>query len=136
MRSGGSPVILMRWLKFNAVGGIGICIQLAALAALKGGLHLNCLAATALAVEAAVVNNFLWHECFTWADRINGAGSATRFLKFNLSTGLLSIVENVALMKALVAWGHLPYLPANLLAISICSVANFLLSDRFVFGPA
>ncbi len=131
-----SHVTLMRWLRFNAVGGIGIAIQLAVLAALKGGLHLNYLAATALAVEAAVINNFLWHERWTWADRASAGRSFPRFVKFNLSTGVLSIVENVALMKALVSWGHLPYLPANLLAIAICTVANFLLSDRFVFGPA
>jgi putative flippase GtrA len=54
-----------RWLKFNLVGGIGIVVQLLMLVGLKTGLHLRYLAATGLAVETAVVHNFLWHERFT-----------------------------------------------------------------------
>ena len=60
----------VRWCKFNFVGGIGIGVQFAALFLLKGVLHFNYLAATAIAVEAAVVHNFVWHEQFTWVDRI------------------------------------------------------------------
>jgi putative flippase GtrA len=43
--------------------------QLLILIVLKTGLGLDYLVATALAVEAAVVHNFLWHQRFTWIDR-------------------------------------------------------------------
>jgi putative flippase GtrA len=122
----------IRWLKFNAVGGIGIGVQLLVLTALKTGLHLDHLSATALAVEAAVVHNFLWHERFTWADRTSG-GSLARFLKFNLTTGLVSIAGNILLMKLLVDDLALQFLIANGIAIAICSLFNFALSNRFVF---
>ena len=122
----------MRWLKFNFVGGIGIAVQLLALFVLKAGLHFNYLIATALAVETAVIHNFLWHERFTWADR-SGAGF-TRFLKFNLTTGLFSIGGNLLLMKLLVDFGHMNYLLANGIAITSCSVVNFLVSDGYVFA--
>ena len=56
----------LRWLKFNLVGGIGIVVQLLALFVLKTAFGLNYLIATALAVEGAVIHNFLWHERFTW----------------------------------------------------------------------
>lgn len=56
---------LVRWLKFNFVGGIGIFVQLAALTLFRAGLHLDYLLATGLAVETAVIHNFLWHERFT-----------------------------------------------------------------------
>ncbi len=132
MKPGIGRSITMRWLKFNLVGGIGIVVQLFALAVLKAGLHFSYLIATALAVETAVIHNFLWHERFTWADR-TGAGF-TRFLKFNLTTGLFSIAGNLLLMKLLVGLGHLNYLPANGIAITACSVVNFLVSDGFVFA--
>ena len=122
----------VRWLKFNAVGAGGIVVQLATLALLKSALHVDYLAATALAVEAAVVHNYLWHERFTWADRISG-GSWARFAKFNLTTGLFSIVGNVLVMKVLVGGAHLNYFVANILTIATCSIINFLVSDRFVF---
>jgi putative flippase GtrA len=122
----------IRWLKFNAVGAGGIAVQLATLALLKSGLRLDYLAATALAVEAAVVHNYLWHERFTWADRASGSSWA-RFAKFNLTTGLFSIGGNVLVMKVLVGMAHLNYFAANILTIATCSIVNFLVSDRFVF---
>lgn len=125
-------VVVFRWLKFNAVGAIGIGVQLAALAAFKSGLHLHYLVATALAVEAAVVHNFLWHERFTWADRPVGRGFM-RFLKFNLTTGAFSILGNLALMKLLVGLAQMNYMAANMVTIAACSLVNFLVSDRFVF---
>jgi putative flippase GtrA len=122
----------VRWLKFNAVGAGGIAVQLLTLTLLKSGLRLDYLVATALAVEAAVIHNYLWHERFTWADR-TGRGSWARFAKFNLTTGLFSMVGNVLVMKALVGAAHLNYFVANILTIATCSIMNFLVSDRFVF---
>jgi putative flippase GtrA len=124
---------ILRWLKFNFVGGIGIGVQLAVLTALKSGLGMHYLWATAIAVEAAVVHNFLWHERFTWKDRGLKNGAWMRFLKFNGTNGVLSIAGNLALMKLFAGALQIPYLAANGLAIAICSLANFLVSDRFVF---
>jgi putative flippase GtrA len=87
----------LRWLKFNLVGGIGIAVQLLILVVVKTGLGFNYLVATALAVESAVVHNFLWHERFTWPDRLAGESWAL-FVKFNLATGALSIAGNLVFM--------------------------------------
>ncbi len=127
----------LRWLKFYLVGGIGIAAQLLILVVLKTGLGLNYLVATALAVEGAVVHNFLWHERLTWPDRLSGdrgAGSWARFVKFNLTTGALSITGNLVFMKLLAGVGHMNYLLANAITIAACSVLNFLVSDGFVFA--
>jgi putative flippase GtrA len=88
-----------------------------------------------VAVEAAVIHNFVWHERFTWADRvrISARESASRFWKFNLTTGLFSILGNVVLMFLFAGMIGLPYVPANLVTIATCSIINFLVSDRFVF---
>jgi putative flippase GtrA len=122
-------------LKFNLVGGLGIAVQFAVLLVLKSGLHLNYLLATALAVEAAVVHNFLWHERYTWADRVEPSWSKSlpRLLRFNLANGGVSIPGNVALMKMMVGRGHWNYLVANGFAITFCSLLNFLVSEEWVF---
>lgn len=124
-----------RWLKFNLVGGLGIAVQLTVLLGLKSGLHLNYLLATPLAVETAVVHNFLWHERYTWADRVQPSWqrSLPRLLRFNLTTGGVSIAGNLALMKLMVGLGHLNYLIANSAAIALCSLLNFLVSEEWVF---
>jgi len=125
----------MRWLKFNFVGGIGIVVQLAALFLLRTVLRLDTMLATGLAVETAVIHNFLWHERFTWRDRptTGFADSLLRLAKFNASNGAVSIVGNVVIMRILTGSFHMQYFVANLLAITACSVFNYLLSDRFVF---
>jgi putative flippase GtrA len=127
---------VIRWLKFNAVGLIGVGVQLATLALLvRLGVHY--LVATALAVETAVLHNYLWHRRWTWADR-KGRATAASLWRFHLANGLVSIVSNLVLMRVLAGWLGLPVLPANLLAIAVTSLLNFLLGDRWVFparGP-
>ena len=122
----------LHWLKFNAVGGMGIGVQLIALTGLKSGLHIDYLLASALAVEAAVVHNFVWHERFTWSER-ESKNVAVRFLKFNLTAGMFSILGNVLLMAVFVDLARMNYLLANLATIAVCSLGNFVVSDRFVF---
>lgn len=130
MRSAAS----LRLLKFSFVGGIGIGVQLGALAALTA-MKLNYLWATALAVECAVIHNFLWHRRFTWADRVTSGmrDSLASLIRFHVSNGLISLAGNLLLMRLLVGKLGLPILPANLATISACFVANFIASDRWVF---
>ncbi len=101
---------------------------------LKSGLGLNYLLATGLAVEAAVLHNFIWHERFTWADR-RAHTSLSRLAKFNLTTGGLSILGNMIAMKLLVEMAGVEYLLANLLSIATCSILNFFVADRTIFVP-
>jgi len=126
---------LARWLRFNLVGGIGVALQLALLLLLKSVLDLNYLIATALAVEATVVHNFLWHERYTWADRVQPSWrkSLGRLLRFNLTNGAVSIGGNLALMKIMVSFWHVNYLVANGVAIVLCSLVNFVVSNEYVF---
>jgi len=124
-----------RAIKFNAVGAMGIAVQLAALAALRGGLHLHYLAATALAVELAVLHNFVWHEQWTWRDR-SGPGIGGRLVRFQLGNGAVSLAVNLGFMRLLVGQLHIEYLPANLLAIAAGAGANFAISNWLVFVPA
>ena len=126
---------LHRWLKFNLVGALGIAVQLTVLLVLNSGFHLNYLLATALAVETAVIHNFLWHERYTWADRVHPSWqkSPPRLLRFNLVAGGVSIAGNLALMKIMAGFGHVNYLLANAIAIASCSLLNFLVSEEWIF---
>ncbi len=129
-----------RWVKFNAVGAMGIVVQLAALAALAGGLGVQYLVATGLAVETAVLHNYVWHERWTWADRTRGGRQLGkllgRLIRFHLSNGLVSILGNLVFMRVLVGQFQMHYLAANVVSIAACSLANFLLSHLFVFRAA
>ena len=125
-----------RFLRFNAVGLIGFVLQIAVLAALmRAGVHY--LAATAIAVEAAILNNFLWHERWTWRERAAvGHARLAQLGRFHVLNGLVSLVGNLLLMRLLVGSLGAPAIPANLVAVIVCSLINFLASDRVVFRPS
>ena len=124
--------LIRRLAKFSAVGATGITVQIVALFFLLHVAGLHYLAATALAVEASVLHNFIWHRKWTWADRPR-AGVVQMLLRFNLTNGILCLTANLALMFVFVDKAGLDAYIANLAAIAICSLLNFFLSDRFVF---
>ena len=115
---------------------MGIGIQLACLALITELSGMNYMLATLCAVEITILHNFLWHERWTWADRIsaNRSGSLVRMARFNMTNGMISICGNAVLMGLFVEEFRLNYLIANLLAIGVCAILNFIVSDRFVFA--
>jgi len=81
-------------------------------------------------VEAAIVNNFCWHDLWTFADRHGKRGA---FLKFNASC-LAGMGISVATVHVLVTSFGLHYLAANLLGIGMAAGANFLLSSTWTWS--
>jgi putative flippase GtrA len=126
-----------RLTKFAFVGVIGIAVQIVTLHWVAG-LGCGYLSSTVIAVEAAILHNFVWHENFTWRDREKSASAkvGSRLLRFHLSNGLISIAGNVLLMRMLVGGLGMGIVPANLASITVCCLTNFLASDRWVFVPA
>jgi dolichol-phosphate mannosyltransferase len=124
----------LRWLKFNFVGAIGFAVQLICLKLLLLA-RMNYLAATCLAVEIAVLHNFVWHDRFTWKDRPGGGRERLlRLLRFHLGNGAFSILANLALMWLLVGRLHMKHIVlANVIAVAICSILNFAIGEWFVF---
>ncbi len=127
---------LLRWLRFNTVGLMGVAVQIISLFCLRSSLKIHYLPATALAVEAAILHNFLWHERWTWLPSTQSTrrGVWGRLLRFNLTVGTVSILQNLFLMKLLVAELEFHYLFASLISITTCSLLNYFFSDWFVFG--
>jgi putative flippase GtrA len=82
-----------------------------------------------------VLHNFAWHQRYTWADRQAEDLKAVmgRLARFHLSNGTVSSVGNVLLMRWMVGGFRISVTIANLIAILVCSLVNFLLGDRFVF---
>jgi putative flippase GtrA len=126
---------IVRWLKFNVVGAMGIVVQLLALTLLLRILGLHYLWATVLAVETAVLHNFVWHWKWTWSDRRSAGLNhvAATLLRFNFSNGLISLFGTVLCTGILTGVFRLNPILANVLSLGPCCVINFLVSDRFIF---
>jgi putative flippase GtrA len=129
------PRTLQRWAKFNAVGALGFCVQLLAVYVFIRSLKMDPLVGTALAVETAVLHNFIWHHLLTWKDCRSGrwSDSLLRLLAFNVTNGGVSMAGNLFFAWLIVERQGTSLLGANLLAITVCSLINFVLSDKIVF---
>ena len=122
----------MRWLKFNAVGVGGAVVQLCTLWMLQHFTSISYLFAIVLAVEVAILHNFVWHEVWTWRG-ISGAGRWTRLWRFHAATGSISIVSNVVLTAAFKNSLAIPLLAANVMAVGVTAILNFAVAEAWVF---
>lgn len=128
-------VPLARYLRFNAVGALGFALQLAVVAALTAWAGASPVVATAVAVEAAVLHNFFWHERWTWRDRpARGGARIARLARFHLANGAVSMAGNVAVVWVLTRGGW-DAVAANVAAVLVCSAINFVAGDLLVFWP-
>lgn len=137
-----------RYIKFGLVGASGTVVNVvvlylaqeylfAAIAVPRQRLYVSL----ALAIAVATINNFTWNRLWTWADRVKqaqqqhlvatrGSALAGQFGRYALASWL-----GIALQYGLTLWlsMNLHYLLANVIAIVIASVSNFVVNDHWTF---
>ena len=141
----------IRYLKFGIVGASGTVVNLTVLyigheyifQAIESTYQKPYIS-LALAISVATVNNFTWNRLWTWSDRVKAAGTeyggardgspATSILRefgqYATASGFGSALQyGLTLLLS----GSMDYRLANLVAILIASVSNFLANDRWTF---
>lgn len=136
-------VARMRYVKFGLVGASGTVVNMAVLYlchnhvfdALEADLG-KPYVSLAVAIAVATMNNFSWNRLWTWADRRShdAAQMPPAYLPQLLKYALASWF-GIALQYGLTLWlaYFMHYLLANVLAIVVASVSNFLANDRWTF---
>jgi putative flippase GtrA len=129
---------LDRWMTFNAVGILGVVVQLSMLAVLTRLAHAPVCVSTMVAVELALLHNFGWHVHWTWKDRrtASRAMMAERLVRFHLLNGGISMIGNLVIMSVFAGRLGMDPLIANGVAILACSIVNFFASDGMVFAAS
>lgn len=124
-----------RFGKFGLMGALGAVLQVVLFEILLKGFHLQGVAAAPIAVEMVLINNFFWHERFTWRDREVGGlrQRAIRLWRFHAANGLVSLAGNTVLTYVLVQQLQAPAVPSAVAAIGVCAPVNFWLADRWVY---
>jgi putative flippase GtrA len=122
----------MRWLKFNTVGMGGAAVQLCALWLFQHLTSIPYIPAVALAVEIAILHNFVWHEAWTWRG-MPPKDRWWRLLRFHAGNGFVSILSNIVLTAFYKEIVGLPLLAANLSAIVTAALLNFWVAQAWVF---
>ena len=128
-----------RFIKFGLVGASGTVINIAVLFLAQEVLfksiadfHSRLNYSIALAITLATINNFYWNRRLTWRDRKRDDSHSALFLffKYVMAAGL-SIAVQTLLTKWLALYLH--YILANIAAIVLASLCNFVANDRMTF---
>jgi putative flippase GtrA len=130
--------MVMRLVRFSMAGLAGFAVQVAALAFLVWVTNMHYLVATILAVEAAILINFVWHDRWTWRDRppLTEAERWRRLARFNAMTGLTSIAGSVMVTAALVEMLSMSPIVANIISVIALGTVNFAGANTLVFRAA
>ena len=128
-----------RYAQFCIVGSTGVLVDMGTFYMLADPTRvgLNLTVTKLIAAEAALLNNFLWNDLWTFRELSSGRTVCrarwARFLRFNLictvGIGLSVMILNMQVNSF--RWNL--YL-ANFIAIILVSVWNFLLNQRFGWG--
>jgi putative flippase GtrA len=141
-----------RYVKFGLVGASGTAVNLVVLYVAHEHLFRAIepegskpYASLALAIAVATVNNFTWNRLWTWSDRLRqvepqlpGMPRPPTFALLLGQLGRYTLASwfGIALQYVLTLWlsQSLHYMLANVIAIVIASVSNFLANDRWTFN--
>ncbi len=133
----------IRYFKFGVVGASGTVVNMAVLYLCHNYLFDDLEAdlgkpylSLAVAIAVGTLNNFSWNRLWTWADRRADVseqaapGFSQQLLKYALASWF-----GIGLQYGLTLWwSHfMHYMLANMLAIAVASVSNFLANDRWTF---
>ena len=133
------PMARWRFVKFGAVGASGTVINIAVLYACQellllhiADFHSRLNYSIAIAITLATISNFYFNRRLTWRDRQYEAspGVMVLFFKYVAAAGVSIAIQSV-MTKSLSLYLH--YILANLVAIGLSSVFNFVANDRLTF---
>ncbi|MEL6469537.1 MAG: GtrA family protein [Cyanobacteria bacterium J06623_4] len=108
-----------RFLRFGIVGFSGLFVDLAVYSILLEYVGLPLYISNNLAIEAAIINNFLWNDAWTFADVAQSQqgwrARLQRFFKFNLICLVGAALQNIILTLVLriPAVGQLPAIASH-----------------------
>ena len=133
------PMARWRFIKFGVVGASGTVINIAVLFACQEFLllqiadfHSRLNYSIAIAITLATISNFYFNRRLTWRDRQYEAspGVMVLFFKYVAAAGVSIAIQSV-MTKSLSLYLH--YIVANLVAIGVSSIFNFVANDRLTF---
>jgi dolichol-phosphate mannosyltransferase len=130
-----------RFVRFALVGLSGVAVDMSLLFLLSDprALGWGLTRSKLIAAEAAIVNNFLWNDRWTFRDLVPEQRSARaafrRFLKFN-AICLAGLVLNVALLNVMFNVLGVNRYAANAVAIGTVTAWNYLLNRALAWRSA
>jgi dolichol-phosphate mannosyltransferase len=132
--TGKSPIFTLArfqsFIKFNIVGLTGVFVNEGLLIILQS-VGIYVLTASAIAIEASILSNFVLNDFWTFRDRRSGH-LAVRLVKFNVLM-LAGLVVNLGVIYVATSYFGIAAALANLGGIAAAFLLRYALSVRYAW---
>jgi putative flippase GtrA len=135
LRDLASGPIAVQMRRFVVVGALTAGLQLALLWLFVDAAGVNYLVGATVAIEITIICSYVLNNAWTFrASRNTGVSDyLTGLLKTNLVRGT-AIPIQLGVLAALVEWGEIMYLIANVTAILVSGLYRFVLDAQWTWG--
>jgi len=132
--------LVFRGTRYLIVSWIGMGVNTALLYLFKGIWHIPIIPASVMAIEVAIIHNFIWYRYWAWGDRATVEGVRAPFFQqlvyYNIATGMVDLVVNVSILWLLYKVFGVYYLIANIIGMILGPFIKFWVNEKLIFKEA
>lgn len=128
--------LLKRIFSFQFIGWIGTVLNLAVLWLCYDVLQWSLLVSGALAIEAAIIHNFVWYYFWTWSDRVEYTFRDFFHLlvKYNILTAAIDFIIRLSILWVLTEYFGIHYLISDIIGMFIAPIIKYITNDAYIFS--
>jgi len=120
------------FIKYCFVGALGAFVNMGLLILLTRFFQMTIEYASPIAIETAIISNFIFNNIWTFSSRTEKAAIMTRFFRFHMVALTAGLVNYIVLLILVYALGMLDII-ANIIGIVSAMMVNYTLNSRWTW---
>lgn len=120
------------FMKYSLVGVSGVFVNLGLYFLLTRYYEISELVAPLIAIESALISNFILNNFWTFGKRITQSRIRVKFVKFHLVSGFSALINYSAFLTLFLVFGLYDIL-ANLIGIGLAAIVNYLINSNWTW---
>ena len=120
------------FMKYSLVGVSGVFVNLGLYLFLTRYYEISELVAPLIAIESALISNFILNNFWTFGKRITQSRIRVKFVKFHIVSGFSALINYSAFLTLFLVFGLYDIL-ANLIGIGLAAIVNYLINSNWTW---
>ena len=120
------------FMKYSLVGVSGVFVNLGLYLFLTRYYEISEVVAPLIAIESAMISNFILNNFWTFGKRITQSRIRVKFIKFHLVSGLSALINYSVFLILFLVFGLFDIL-ANLIGIGLAAIVNYLINSNWTW---
>ena len=120
------------FMKYSLVGVSGVFVNLGLYLFLTRYYEISEVVAPLIAIESALISNFILNNFWTFGKRITQSRIRVKFVKFHLVSGFSALINYSAFLALFLVFGLYDIL-ANLIGIGLAAIVNYLINSNWTW---